>query len=1216
MTEPVVRDLVDRALLPLKAVDAGLYHRAVDYVVDDGDPEVLLEIAAFGDGPIGCLLLATSNASYTHWYGRTWRKRLQEAGISWRKGDGSAGPVLVRRDALYRSDAVIPAQWVRLGRLLAAVLQTDPTYDPPAPEQVPGWVDALLMDVMFTVDAQGAGSTPESQARRLRQRRLFWDAGRLAALLRQGGVEEADAPAVVLLAAHSNSAGQPSWRRRLSAADLPGVTDYLTEHATALPGPLLDGLRRQERHDVLTRMAANPRWAAAGAHLVAAVAAGASKELRREAIELLEGLDAATRAGALAPVLAQAPASRCRELVEFLARTPGGAHVLTRAAEENRRLADLVSATRARHETLDAVGVDEPLDLPPFTPLEVGPDAAPVKDELRPVLGQAMERAAASQNSSSRTRAEGVRQITEADLDELVAVANGRSRARPALLRRFNVIWVVRNAPSLTLAHALRLHAVETSPWCRLALSHYTGPETDPRAIEDLMARLGGGPDAVERFCDFHDYVFFTVDPEASWPWYAEHLDLLRERLMDAATAQRALEILTAFPRVPAELLPAVADAAVGPSKASRPLAQAALRSHPRVRELAEQGLAARTTEVRTSAAAWVGSLARPESVPALRTALGREKRDVARAALLVALEDCGGDMTEFLSPRALGAEAAKGLKGKVPASLSWLDPQSLPAVRWKNGDAVDSRTPWWWVVLADKMKNPSGRGLINLYLSLLEPADAAALAAHVTRAWIAQDTAHPSAQESRAHAQAAGRQRYDHAQRWLADCRATPRMAGFLSRAEAKAAVPLEERVAQAYAEHQRTYVGSAIADKGLLAFAVRMDGGELAGLVRSYMRDNPGRRAQFEALVHALAANGKDTALQVLLSIARRHKMAGIQAAAAALAQEAADERGWSADELADRTIPTAGFDPDGLLHLSYGDREFTGRLAPDFKIVLSDAGGKARKSLPAPRVNEDPEVVKEARKQLSVARKDAKAVLTLQSARLYEAMCAPRTWRGADWRALLAAHPLVGRLVSRLIWTAAPGGGGEVVTFRPTEDGALIGADDAEVTLADDAVVGLAHGTALSRAQVAAWRAHLADYEVEPLFDQLTAAVPRIDEGQKALSDLQGHVTDTFTFRAAAAKRGYQRGDVVDAGTFHDYVKEFPSSRLTAVLGFTGSWVPEESMPCATTSLSFRRRGREVELAVVPPVLLAECYADYRAMAALGSFDPDWRKNASPW
>ena len=34
MTDPSVRDLVDRALLPLRAVDGALHTRAVDYVVD------------------------------------------------------------------------------------------------------------------------------------------------------------------------------------------------------------------------------------------------------------------------------------------------------------------------------------------------------------------------------------------------------------------------------------------------------------------------------------------------------------------------------------------------------------------------------------------------------------------------------------------------------------------------------------------------------------------------------------------------------------------------------------------------------------------------------------------------------------------------------------------------------------------------------------------------------------------------------------------------------------------------------------------------------------------------------------------------------------------------------------------------------------------------------------------------------------------------------
>ena len=53
----------------------------------------------------------------------------------------------------------------------------------------------------------------------------------------------------------------------------------------------------------------------------------------------------------------------------------------------------------------------------------------------------------------------------------------------------------------------------------------------------------------------------------------------------------------------------------------------------------------------------------------------------------------------------------------------------------------------------------------------------------------------------------------------------------------------------------------------------------------------------------------------------------------------------------------------------------------------------------------------------------------------------------------------------------------------------------------------------------------------------------------------------------------------------------------------------------MVCATTSLSFSRRGCPVPLDRVPPVLLAECRADYAALAALGPYDPDWEVSASP-
>ena len=1225
MTDSDVRDLVDRALLPLKAVNEELHAHAVGYVVDGETPQVLFEIIAFGGDPGDCLLSTGPGASFcSSRPDGALRTRLRAVGIRWTSGDRSARPVLAPRDDLYRSDAVSLAQWVRLGRLLDSVRRAGAdrgstgSMGSTAPERVPGWLRALLIDVLGTVDSRGIDrrdKAVDARAERLGGSRPGWDARRLAALLRREGFEDRDVPAVLLLAAYGGAPGG-SWAMSPSPADLPGVADYLADHADALPGSLMDVLRPEERRDVLARMTASPRWAEAGAHLVAALSVGASKELRRQAIELLGDLEPAVRARALAPVLARAPASRSSELVELLASAAGGADLLTRAAEANRRLADLIARTRARHDALSAEGADAPLDPPPFTPLQIGPSAAPIRAELRVALECVADRSDGCQYSWMHGQVREMLGIMDEALDALVAVADGESDQPPVLLTMFSVLWFIDHAPSLTLAHALRFHAAERRK-ARYGdtLRHYTGPQTDPRAIEDLMARLGHGPDTGERFRDLHDYVFRAVDAEASWPWYAEHPELLRERLMDTDTATRALEIVAAFPRIPAELMPVVAEIALGPSRVSRPLAQAALRSHPGVRGLAELGLAAKSVEVRASAAAWVGSLGQGASVPALRAALGRERKEVVRAALLAALERCGGDVAEFLSPEALEAEAAKGLKGRMPASLAWFDLEALPAVRWRGGAAADPRIIRWWVVLADRMRNPSGRGLVDRYLSLLEPGDAEVLAAHVTRAWTVQDTRPPEAEESRAHAQVAGRQRYDYAQQWLARCRANPSWAGDLNRAEAAAAVPLEEQIAAAYAEHQRTYVGSSMPDKGLLAFAVRMDGGELAGLVRSYMRDNPNRRAQLEALVRVLHANSSPEALQVLLDVARRHRMLSVQRAAAALAQEAADERGWSADELADRTIPTAGFDDDGLLRLSFGDRELTGRLAPDFKIVLFDAAGKVRKSLPAPRVDEDPEVVKETRKRLTAARKEAKAVLSLQTGRLHEAMCGSRTWRGADWRRYLAGHPLVGRLVTRLIWTAVPAGGGEAVTFRPTEDGTFVGADDADVPLADDAMVGLAHGTLLSAAQAEAWRAHLADYEVEPLFDQLSATVPRIGGSQKVLTDLQGHVTDTFTFRGAATRRGYQRGKMLDGGNFEDYVKELPSANLTAVLGFTGSRVPEENRSCATTGLYFTRGERQIGLAAVPPILLAECYADYEAMAALGPFDPDWEENATP-
>ena len=197
------------------------------------------------------------------------------------------------------------------------------------------------------------------------------------------------------------------------------------------------------------------------------------------------------------------------------------------------------------------------------------------------------------------------RRTTDADLDALVAVADGKSRRRPEFLRRFNVHWIADQAPSLTFAHALRLHCAEDEGtaaywWYGMTLNRYMDPDTDPRAVEELMARTGCDRDSLIE--SFRTYVFQETDVEVSWVWFAERPGLLREALGKSDSVVRALEILGAMPRLPAGLSAVVADIAVGDSKVNRPLAQAVLRSHPRVRELAEQALGERRAEVRTSA--------------------------------------------------------------------------------------------------------------------------------------------------------------------------------------------------------------------------------------------------------------------------------------------------------------------------------------------------------------------------------------------------------------------------------------------------------------------------------------------------------------------------------------------------------------------------------------------------------------------------------------
>ena len=677
-----------------------------------------------------------------------------------------------------------------------------------------------------------------------------------------------------------------------------------------------------------------------------------------------------------------------------------------------------------------------------------------------------------------------------------------------------------------------RSHLEKALPW-----------DTDPRLVADALARAGHPPEVVRAIT--WEWALWTCEPEDSWPWMAQDLARAIELMEDSTSATRVLRALEYFPAVPKVMVPALVQVAVGRSEHNRALAQNLLAGFPEVGDLALEAVTSPIAHVRRVGAAWLAGLTIPDGVTRLRAARAQEDDRLARADLLRTLQAYGDDVTDLVTAEAL-TPPKRRLK-RPPVALAWFPFETLPEVRLADGTTLDSDIVRHWVLEAYRLKRPDGAGTIELYLGLLDEADARELCAAVVESWIAHN---------------------------------------------------------------RQARKGESLKTKGLLAFAVGMEGERLAAAARSALSRHATWRAESETVLTAVAANSSAEALQVIVSAAAQHRLPQVRGFADLLTRAVAAERGWSEAELGDRSIPAVGFGDDGLLHLSYGEREFLGRLTPDLTISLTDSDGRARKTLPAARKSEDSEVVAQTKRRLTSARKEAAAVLKIQRRRLHEAMCVGRSWPAPLWRELLADHPLARHLSARLVWMACrqnenvedsdPAADGEVSqswTFRPTEDGQLLGADDAVLTLPSDAVVRLAHGTLLSQTEASAWQEHLADYEVTPLFDQFSARAPEVEKGQRAIDDGVGRRVVARDLRKRAKARGYEPDSNIH--WYSTFLKDFPVLGLCSTIDFDGVDVWSENQVVTIGPLSLVAGLRAMPLDQVPVMLLAECYADYRAV-----------------
>ena len=1181
---PVVPGQLTKLFEPLNKNNPDVAKVVVPYVAFGQDPAALMTVGANGAQAIDSQCL--------DWSGRKLLNPLAE-----------------------KSDQLTADQWVRLGQVYA-LAPSMVTAAAKWPASVPVWFMTLLQKCQQSINKVS-----------------IWDPRFIQSVLASGGVDASQMP-VIALTTFFNSFDGPyyypdlvhRWADARDSDVAQRFVAFVQANVDEVP-PALAVTNAANRVAIAKWLRLYPQLIPPLAPTLGEWAISTAKTVREAAVDLIAGLSEPLRSQTLAVALDQGTPANLAQVVNQAARMGEAGQSLLRGALGQGRGGkrdELLSAALDRSEVV-ATTPDVAIAVPPAPPLDVTPVGDDFVNRLQAIVARRVESLQKSVSSDPKNNWQ------KKQLDIWRSMDRGYCQAVRAWLngqgpQPKNTNQIENSAADLSvpLSAAVRfaLYMQKNDRLQRLTLHTWTlrrvaGTNYDLRTLAEALQRAG----AADAIGDVGGAMFGWNGlegraPQDVWPFFAEHPERLDQALglTPRLATQRyepdwvgiALKILQMFPVLPTKYVPVLAQYATGEGKTYRRTAQQLLETQTNAVAIAVQTLSNGKGEVRAAGASWLGRIGDPGAVQPLRDALAKEKREQPQAAMLNALGVLGDDISAHLTPQALATAAKKGLAAKPPAGMEWLPLDALPACRWADGTPVDTATIRWWATLAVKLKDPLGAGLIPLYVSLLDEPSRQALGTFALDAWIARDTQTASDEDCRAYATANVDARYNQYQDWA------KRYPQYYA---TQAAMTKDQVFDELRREKGGQYLGSAIGEKGLLALTVGAPGHNVYAAAQRYIRDHGQRRAQVEALVTAASGNPDPAAIQLVLSVARKFKQETVRLKAAALAEDIAERSGWTMDELADRTIPTAGFDDTGVLQLSYGPRTFTGRIARSpktgaFTISVFNPDGKPITALPKPGVSDDEAVAGESRKQLTTSKKELGQVVTLQTSRLFEAMCLERTWDATSWREYLLDHPVMSHLVSTLVWQAHDGQTDKL--FRPS-DGELVDIDDDAYTLGDDASVSLAHVATITSDEANLWRAHLSDYQVEPLFNQFDAVAPLVLGDVSAIDDHKGWLSDTFAIRGRATKRGFQRGAAEDGGCFYEYYKSLPGARLRVVIEFTGSYMPEEQMAAAVTDLAFERDGRRLPLRDVPKILLAESYADYVFIAQAGVFDKDWESKS---
>lgn len=1152
------------------------------------------------------------------------------------------------RRAVYESNWHNADLLIRLGKVLAAVDQGR-SVDVPV-EALPDWLRYLSNDVLWGSAIRDPIisirlKNPIEQNRRV-------NVGFLHDLLEREGYAGTLA---LLLVFERGDLEECVWEPLEPLVAAETLNDYLLQHAEAvssLPERLSSsGLL------VLSRVLGRAALASVFAAVQLRLAVASGQVIGRVAALQLQAVPQDQRLDLLAQLLLSEASAERERAAELMACCVGeaGREVLANALAREKKPGVQQALS---HALADIAVMNEAasMSLPPAPAFTVPPETMLGSDFVTSLHGlrqRKVEEFRLQAEEEIRHNLLSVRvpqtfcqekyrkyqALTDEDLSEAVAVVNGQ---RPGLaltsLQRDMLGWSdLFTRPECSCFHFLRCQDWHAGKplyfWGRpgfrewrqrqdaatldlrsmLVVLETCGFNAEALAVACLEGRDGADGEA-ENGAEPRPQV--QLPPERVWPFFADHPHFIAEGLGCVAPAFEryppfslglTLRALQTFPALSPRWIPRLLETAFGGTENHRGAAQRVLQKLPNIAIRVVAALGSSRPQVRKVAAAWLADLQLPATFPALRAALEVETQDGVRSKMIIVLERLGEDVQALATPAALLLDAQRGFRGKPPQGLNWFPFSALPVCRWAADDSeVEPVIICWWVVLAHKERKPTANALLKRYLGLLNSGSRAALGSFLLSQFIARDIRGPSLTEARAYAQ-------EHSARWHCIYQSRdPEYAG----TEEKA---FEELLRRKLGE----YLGDANADRGILALTAGGNASELVAMLDRYIRHHHRRRTQIEYMLEALSSSDEPPVLQLLLAIARRFSSPSVQTKAREWVEQAALRLGWTQEQLADRSVPCAGFDESGRMELGYGGRCLIVQLDPSLQPRLQTAEGRALKALPAPRQDDDPAVIKEAKQQFADCKQELKQVIEWQVSRLYDAMCSGHIWSKDDWQQYVLAHPIMWRLAQGLIWRLVGEGPEDGVCFRPDGSGSFLTADGTTVDGSIIRHLRLAHAVYMSYRDIQCWRQHLQNYAIEPWFEQLAHGLPAlIGDGLTRFTEWQGWMTDAFSLRELLSLRGYRIWDTNYEGFFDTYAKTFHALDISVFVEFSGNFMPEDNVPVALKAMYFKHwaepQGGDyvMPLDLVPPVLLAEAYAEFGNIAAgCTGFDPAWETKARP-